>query len=184
MLAESEHIGFSRINQEQWLSELIDEYGDRLTKLAYSYLRDWGKAQEIVQDVFLTCYQQYDTYEEIQSYKAWIYRITINRCKDVLKSSWARRVVVNNSLFQFLRSKEPSPESATLQKDEDVQLAQKVMELSVKYREIIHLHYYEELSVQEISQLLKINQNTVKTRLKRGRGLLESTMERGEWNEG
>lgn len=179
-----DQVNFSSGNQEKWLSNLMDEYGDRLTKLAYSYLRDWGKAQEVVQDVFLTCYQQYDTYEEIHSYKAWIYRITINCCKDVLRSAWARRVVVNNSLFQFLRSKEPSPEAASLQKDGDIQLAEAVMELPIKYREIIHLHYYEELSIQEISQLLKTNGNTVKTRLKRGRGLLGETMERGEWNEG
>lgn len=183
-MTESEKISFSSIDQDQWLADLMDEYGDRLTKLAYSYLRDWGKAQEVVQDVFLTCYQQYDTYEEIQSYKAWMYRITINRCKDVLRSAWARRVVVNNSLFQFLRSKEPSPENASLQKDADILLAEKVMELPVKYREIIHLHYYEELSIQEISLLLKTNENTVKTRLKRGRSLLGETMERGEWNEG
>ncbi|MFD1030605.1 sigma-70 family RNA polymerase sigma factor [Metaplanococcus flavidus] len=183
-MTEPEQIDYSRKNQEQGLSDLMDEYGDRLTKMAYSYLRDWGKAQEVVQDVFLTCYHQYDTYDEVQSYKAWIYRITINRCKDVLRSAWARRVMVNNSLFQFLRSKEPSPETASLQKDADILLAEKVMELPVKYREIIHLHYYEELSVQEISLLLKTNENTVKTRLKRGRGLLGETIERGEWNEG
>lgn len=183
-MTEPEQAGYSRSTQDQWLSNLMDEYGDRLTKLAYSYLRDWGKAQEVVQDVFLTCYQKYDTYEEIQSYKAWIYRITINRCKDVLRSAWARRVVVNSSLFQFLRSNVPSPETASLQKDADILLAEKVMELPVKYREIIHLHYYEELSVHEISLLLKTNENTVKTRLKRGRNLLGETMERGEWNEG
>ncbi|MCH4825176.1 sigma-70 family RNA polymerase sigma factor [Planococcus halocryophilus] len=183
-MTEPAQIDYSRSSQEQWLSDLMDEYGDRLTKLAYSYLHDWGKAQEIVQDVFLTCYQQYNTHEEIQSYKAWIYRITINRCKDVLKSSWARWVVVNNSLFQFLQSKEPSPETASLKKDADILLAEKVMGLPVKYGEIIHLHYYEELSVREISRLLKTNENTVKTRLKRGRGLLGETVERGEWNEG
>nr|WP_279577067.1 sigma factor [Planococcus ruber] len=66
-----EKIGLSIINKDQWLKDLTDEYGDRLTKLSYSYLRDWGKAQEIVQDVFITCYQQYDTYRDIQSYKAW-----------------------------------------------------------------------------------------------------------------
>lgn len=184
MVTQPVQIDDSRENQEQWLSDLMDAYGDRLTKLAYSYLRDWGKAQEVVQDVFLTCYQQYDTYEEIQSYKAWMYRITINRCKDVLRSAWAKRVVVNNSLFQFLKSKEPSPETVSLQKDGDILLAEKVMKLPVKYREIIHLYYYEELSVQEVSLLLKTNENTVKTRLKRGRGLLGETMERGEWNEG
>ncbi|WJY27543.1 sigma-70 family RNA polymerase sigma factor [Sporosarcina trichiuri] len=183
-MTERENTAFSNTVQDQWLADLMDEYGDRLTKLAYSYLRDWGKAQEIVQDVFLTCYEKYDTYEEILSYKAWVYRITINRCKDALRSAWARRVVVNSGLFQFFRSTEPSPETFSLQKDADIQLAEKVMELPVKYREIIHLHYYEELSVQEIAQLLNMNRNTVKTRLKRGRSLMEGSMERGEWNEG
>lgn len=45
---------------EVWLDALMDTYGLALTKLAYSYVQDWGKAQEIVQDVFLTCYEQYD----------------------------------------------------------------------------------------------------------------------------
>lgn len=183
-MAEAERTDFAAAKKDQWLADLMDEYGDRLTKLAFSYLQDWGRSQEVIQDVFLTCYEKHDTYEEIHSYKAWIYRITINRCKDVLKSSWAKRVVVNNALFQFLRSKEQTPELAFLQKDEDVQLAQTVMNLPMKYREVIHLFYYEELPVQEIALLLKTNQNTVKTRLRRGRDLLGETIERGEVHEG
>jgi DNA-directed RNA polymerase specialized sigma24 family protein len=66
------------IEQDQWLEEIMDEYGDRLTILAFSYLKDWGKAQEVVQDVFVTCYKMYKTSPEIISFKSWIYRVTVN----------------------------------------------------------------------------------------------------------
>ena len=173
-----------KIQKEAWLENLMDQYGDRLTKLAYSYLKDWGRSQEVVQDVFLTCYQQYDTYEEINSYKAWIYRITINRCKDVLKSSWAKRVVLNNQLFQYMQTNEPAPHMTSLQREGDEELADSVLSLPIKYRETIHLHYYEDLSIPEMEALLNINQNTLKTRLRRGRKLLGETIERGDVYEG
>ncbi|WP_237721489.1 sigma-70 family RNA polymerase sigma factor [Paenisporosarcina sp. TG20] len=179
-----ENESFSGLNEEQWLEEIMDQYGDRLTKLSYSYLHDWGRAQEVVQDVFLICYKQYDTYLDIKSFKAWIYRVTINRCKDVLKSSWINRVVVKNSFFQFLSSKGDSPEMESLQKNSYEELAQSVLALPVKYREVIHLFYYEDLSVQEMSVLLKINQNTIKTRLSRGREMLGNILERGDSDEG
>jgi RNA polymerase sigma factor (sigma-70 family) len=184
VLADLANESFPELNEELWLEEIVDQYGDQLTKLSYSYLRDWGKAQEVVQDVFFISYKHYDTYPEIKSFKAWIYRVTINRCKDVLKSSWVKRVIVNNSVFQFLSSKEFSPEMVSLQKNEYEQLAQSVLSLPVKYREVIHLFYYEDLTVQEISLLLKINQNTIKTRLKRGREILENSLERGDSYEG
>lgn len=169
---------------EKWLHELMENYGDRLTNLAYSYLKDWGKAQEVVQDVFLTCYSHYAKIEEIQSLEAWTYRITINRCKDVLKSSWIKRVTVNSTLFDFLKSTSGSPEAAAIAQDENAILIEKVLALPVKYREVIHLYYYEEISVAEMSVLLKININTIKTRLKRGRELLGANLKRGETSGG
>lgn len=183
-MSGSENTKHIKSQKEVWLENLMNDYGDQLSKLAYSYLKDWGKSQEIVQDVFLTCYNQYNTYEEIQSPKAWIYRITINRCKDFLKSSWDRRMVLNNQLFLFVQSKEPSPDLASLQKEGDLELVRAVLDLPIKYREAIHLYYYEDLSIPEMESLLNINQNTVKTRLRRGRKLLAETVERGDIYEG
>lgn len=167
-----------------WLEEIMNEYGDRLTNLAFSYLKDWGKAQEIVQDVFITCYKMHNILPEIKSFKSWIYRITINRCKDVLRSSFIKRVIVNNNIFISVRSPEPSPEYSTIKKDEDKLLSESILLLPVKYREIILLYYYENLSIQEISILISINQNTIKTRLKRGREMLKTHLESSDVNEG
>lgn len=61
---------YETADAEQWLVEIMDTYGDRLTKLSYSYVRDWGTAQEVVQNVFLTCYKKRESYEEIGYFKA------------------------------------------------------------------------------------------------------------------
>ncbi|WP_039041452.1 sigma-70 family RNA polymerase sigma factor [Sporosarcina sp. ZBG7A] len=169
--------------QDEWLEQLMDQYGNQLTNLAFSYLKDWGRAQEVVQDVFVTCFHRAYQLEEIRSVEAWLYRITINKCKDVLKSSWFKRVIVGSPLFQFLRSKEPTPHEHMLQNSEDEQLAQCVLQLPLAYREVILLYYYENLTVPEISELIDVNQNTLRTRLKRGREKLAQLLEGGDHDE-
>lgn len=168
---------------EQWIEEIMDEYGTRLLKLSLSYVKDLGQAQEIVQDVFVTCYKQYGKLGEIQSFKAWIYRVTINRSKDWLRSSFFKRTVLDHSFLKTTRSKDPAPDSIVDQKDRSEALAEHVMKLTVRYREVIILFYYEQLSVKEITELLSLNENTVKTRLKRGRELLGTSLERSGFHE-
>lgn len=170
-------------DKERWLIELMDEYGDRLTKLAHGYVKDWGKAQEVVQDVFLPCYKNYDKTSTSDTYKAWIYRVTINRSKDVLRSSWFKKVFVTNRFFQDAHSKEASPEGVSIRNQDYALLFDGIFSLPIKYREVILLFYYEELSIQEISELIRTNENTIKTRLKRGRELLNSTLKGSDLDE-
>ncbi len=156
----------------------MDQYGDRLTKLSYNYTKDWNLAEDIVQEVFITCYKEYENLDGIVSFQAWIFRITINRCKDLLKSSFFKRVFINSSFLTMSKTTEPSPEMTALKKSEEVLLSECVLALPVKYREVITLYYYEELSIQEISEILKMNGNTIKTRLNRARQKLKALMER------
>ena len=158
----------------------MDEYGDRLTKLSYNYTKDWSLAEDIVQDVFITCFKQYENIDKIVSFKAWIFRITINKCKDVLKSSIFKKVVMNSNLLSYYTkiSAELSPEKSIMKSTEEEFLSTCVLVLPIKYREVITLYYYEELSIEEISEILKINRNTIKTRLNRARMKLKAMMER------
>lgn len=169
--------------EEVWLSGLMDELGGRLTKLSFSYLKDWGKAQEVVQDVFYICYTKRREAMELDSIEAWLYRVTVNRCKDVLRTSWIKKVIVNNDLFHYQKSAQPTPEIAAVAKSDKERLAQLVLTLPVKYKEVIVLFYYDELSIEEISYVLKSNSNTVKTRLRRGREALMKSMERSDFLE-
>lgn len=165
-------------DRNAWFEEIMDEFGEKLTKLAYTYVKDWKIAEDLIQDVFIICYMQYEDLEAITSFKSWIYRITINKSKDVLKSSSIRRVIMNPNLFQFFRTKDLSPEMVMIKRSEEELLSLCVLALPLKYREVISLYYYEELQIEEISKILKMNRNTIKTRLNRARSKLKTMMER------
>ncbi|MGJ9383845.1 sigma-70 family RNA polymerase sigma factor [Salipaludibacillus sp. CF4.18] len=166
-------------DKDLWLEGIMDQYGERLTKLAYNYVKDWGIAEDVVQDVFITCYKQFDEIDKVISFKAWIFRMTINKCKDVLKSSFIKKIVFNKGIFDRLSSSVLSPEGLTIKRNEEEVLSKCILSLPIKYREIIILYYYEDLSVLEISVMLKMNGNTIKTRLNRGRDRLKIKLERG-----
>ncbi|MBM6617993.1 sigma-70 family RNA polymerase sigma factor [Bacillus sp. RD4P76] len=162
----------------------MDEYGERLTKLAYNYLKDWNLAEDVVQDVFITCYHHFENMDTIVYFKSWIYKITINKCKDTLKSLYMKRVIHDSNLFRFFHAKELTPEMSLIYQSDEELLSISVLSLPIKYREVITLYYYEELSIEEISELLLLNKNTIKTRLNRGREKLKVIMERSEGNGG
>lgn len=170
-------------SQEIWLEEIMTEYGDKMIRVAYSYIKDWGISQEIVQEVFITCYKNYSQYSKVENFKAMIYKITINRSKDVLRSHCVKKVIVGTDFFASQKSPEPSPEHLVLKNDEKALIAESILSLPLKYRETIHLFYYENFSILEISQVLKINQNTLKSRLKRSRKMLGNILEGSETYE-
>jgi RNA polymerase sigma-70 factor (ECF subfamily) len=120
-------------DRDTWLETIMDKYGERLTKLAYNYVKDWKLAEDIVQDVYITCYKNYEKIDEIISFKSWIFRLVINKSKDVLKSSAFRKVVMNSSLFTLFTSKELSPEKDLLKRSEEEFLSMCVLTLPVKY---------------------------------------------------
>jgi RNA polymerase sigma factor (sigma-70 family) len=165
-------------DRNAWLETIMDEYGERLTKLAYNYVKDWKQAEDIVQDVFITCYKNHEKIDEIKSFKAWIYRLVINKSKDVLKSSSFKKVMINSSLYSLFTSRDLLPEMSLLKRSEEEFLSRCVLSLPVKYREVITLYYYEECTIEEIKGILGLNQNTIKTRLNRGRANLKNMMER------
>jgi RNA polymerase sigma-70 factor (ECF subfamily) len=162
----------------------MDEYGERLTKLAYNYLKDWNLAEDVVQDVFITCYKQYESIDKVTYIKSWIYKIAINKCKDTLKSSYMKKVINDSNLFRFFSTDERTPEGTLIHQSDHALLSRSVLSLAVKYREVIILYYYEELTIEEISELLVLNKNTIKTRLNRGRAKLKEILERSETNGG
>jgi RNA polymerase sigma factor (sigma-70 family) len=165
-------------SKEEWFEKIMDVYGERLTKLCFNYTKDWNVSEDIVQEVFITCYREYENIDKIAFFKAWIYRITINKCKDLLKSSFFKRVVMSSSHITRSRTSELSPEMSIMKSSEEEFLSTCVLALPIKYREVITLYYYDELSIEDISRILKINNNTVKTRLNRARSKLRVLMER------
>ncbi|UXH43176.1 sigma-70 family RNA polymerase sigma factor [Rossellomorea vietnamensis] len=165
------------VSRERVIEDLIDEYEMQVTKLAYLYVKDWSAAQDITQEVFIKAFQALHQFNQHSSYKTWIYRIVINQCKDYKCSAYFRRNTVVHTFHKILnKSTTVTPEEELMTNEANDSVISHILALPIKYREIILLYYYEELTTQEIGDMLGINPSTVRTRLDRGREKLKKTM--------
>lgn len=152
---------------QQSLNEIMDRYGTELSILAFSYVKDIEAAKDIVQNVFVKCYTHMDSFQGKSSLKTWLYRITINECKDYLKSSYIRRIFLGGHVKE-----EPShrtPEAVLIKKAEDEQVIAAIMDLGKRYREVMILRYIHHLEVKEIADVLEVSAETIKTRIRRAK---------------
>ncbi|WP_141431036.1 sigma-70 family RNA polymerase sigma factor [Bacillus sp. 03113] len=159
------------MNHEEILRWLMEEYGNDIIQIAYTFLKNKQLAEDVAQDVFLKAFQHLDNFRKGSSYKTWLIRITVNRCKDVRKS-WAYKNLVFTEYLPFKKVQ-------ASHENENEFISQKVLDLPLKEREAIILYYYESFKIEEISDLLKVNINTIKTRLHRGRMKLKKALEEG-----
>ena len=148
------------------VDEAFRRYGDRLFSAAFSICRNREDADDTVQDTFLKYYTQNEEYIDESHLKAWLIRVAINRVKDLSGAFWRRNRVSWEEYMDELEFQEP----------EDRSLFEAVMRLPGKYRIVIHLFYYEEYSIDEISATLHRSQGTVKSQLSRGRKLLKTML--------
>ena len=146
--------------------EIIKKYSDMVYRMAYSLLKNKYDAEDIHQEVFVQYMRKRPGFESIEHEKAWFLRVTINFCKNSWKTAWKRKVV---SLMD-----EGYEEVVELQTDELIDI---VKQLPQKYRMVIHLFYYEELSIQEIAGILNTKPSTVRTWLTRARARLKQILE-------
>ncbi|MFG6497024.1 sigma-70 family RNA polymerase sigma factor [Fictibacillus sp. UD] len=168
-------------SKEEMIIWLMNEYGQSLVRVAFTYVKQEQLAEDIVQEVFIKCYKNLHLFRQESSYKTWLYKITINQCKDVMKSwSFKNLILYNFTGFHSKPSYDKSPEEEILFYEEAKHISSKVVSLPIKLREVIIFYYYEEMKIEQISDLLGINQNTVKSRLLRGKQQLKKKLERGE----
>ena len=167
----------NQVLDERDFQQIMHEHTDYLLKLAYLYVKDWPTAEDIVQDVFITFYQKFEQFEERSSLKTYLSKITVNKCKDYLKS-WRYRM---HSLTNSFSTKSKNNRNRLIEQDEKLELADAVLQLPLKYREVIIYYYFEELSVIEVAKQLDLSDNTVKTRLRKARILLKDELKEEQW---
>ncbi|MEF7659534.1 sigma-70 family RNA polymerase sigma factor [Bacillus thuringiensis] len=164
-------------DKEDLIDEIMNKYGQEVLQLVYSYVNNKEVAEDLTQDIFMKCYKSLHTYKGNSNLKTWLWRIAINHCKDYLKSWYNKKVVVTEDDFTYMESQKESVEKTVIQNAEDRELASAVMNLPIKYREVIYLFYYEELSIKEIATVIEVKENTIKTRLKKAKELLKEGLE-------
>lgn len=151
------------------LEQVMEQYANSVYAAAYSLLKNKHDAEDVTQETFLKYYVRKRDFASPTHLRAWLLRLAINRAKDILRSASRRKCVPledDPRAYAF-----PQPESAAL--------FEAVLALPERYRTAIHLHYYEDCSVQEIASILRVTKQTVKTRLYRGRQLLRAQFEEG-----
>jgi RNA polymerase sigma-70 factor (ECF subfamily) len=163
------------------LESLMDRYGTELLRLAFSYVKRREVAEDITQEVFIKCFEKLSSFRGESSYKTWLYRITINRCKDVLRTWAFKNLIFIDSPYKN-QADISHGEAQFLQKEENQAVANAIFSLPVKYREVIILRYYEDLSLQGISDLLDMNPNTLKSRILRAHEILKKKLKEVDFN--
>jgi RNA polymerase sigma-70 factor, ECF subfamily len=167
------------------LERLMQQYGTKVLHLAYYYLKDRHLAEDVAQEVFIKAYKHWDSFRGDSSAYTWLYKITVNLCRDKARSAWWRRLVpsedprAGDASGTELAAPEESPEEAAVKGDQRDAMMQQVMKLPDAYREVVVLFYYQDLSTVEIANVTGQNENTVKTRLFRARAMLKEMLLKG-----
>lgn len=144
--------------------EILDRYGNMILRYAYSYLHNMDDAEEVLQDTLVQFLKTAPRFESSEHEKAWLLRVAGNLSKNRLS-------------YNAVRKTDELNEELTAQGREDLSFVwQAVRELPEKYREAIHLFYYEGCSTKQIAQIVKRSEATVRSDLHRGRAMLREIL--------
>ena len=170
------------IQETMDLEQLMRIYGNDVLRMAYSYVKDYDTAEDIFQEVFIKVNAKLSEFRGESSVKTWILRITVNTCKDYLKSAYTRRVTM---FSEEEENQIPTADTteAIERKQDGEQIRKALLLLPEKYREVLVCLYFEERSVAETAKVLGLSEGTVKSRLSRARDKFRVILER-EWKGG
>ena len=153
---------------EEQRTQAVERWGDMVWRLALARTASVPDAEDVFQEVFLRFFRHEDRFEDDGHRKAWLIRCTVNRAKSVMAAPWRRRTLPLDTAAQIGVE------------DSCREVYSAVLSLPAKYRAVIHLHYFEGLSVAEIAAALQSTEGTVKSQLSRGRALLRDMLKEAE----
>jgi RNA polymerase sigma-70 factor, ECF subfamily len=156
------------------IERLMNVYGNDVLRTAYLYLKDMQRAEDAFQEVFIKIYKKYDSFKGKSSEKTWIISITINVCKDLLRSSWLKKVFVTDNVMTEKHHEDT--DKAAIRLVENKILFNEVISLQSSLKDVVILYYYQEFDTKEISKVLGIAEGTVRSRLHRAREILKNKL--------
>ncbi|RIX46022.1 RNA polymerase sigma factor SigW [Paenibacillus nanensis] len=169
---------------QQAFAELVDLYQDKLYHMAYRMLSNRQEAEDVVQDTFLRVYKNLDRFDETLKFSTWIYRIATNLCIDRLRKRKQTYSLDAESQdyegldgYSMIPSDDRTPESELILSDTQRIIHQAMETLPPKYKSVMMLRYIQDLSLQEVGDILGMPVTTIKTRVHRGREFLRKKLE-------
>jgi RNA polymerase sigma factor (sigma-70 family) len=154
------------MRSEEEVTRAIQRYSDTVKRICLVHLKNSADTEDIFQNVFLKYALSSAVFENPEHEKAWFIRVTMNACKDLLKSFFRNHMVPLDQVV----------EQAIDPEDQRSEVLQAVLKLPEKYRRVVYLHYYEGYTAPQIGKLLNKNVNTIYTLLTRARQLLKNDL--------
>ena len=148
------------------LEPVYEKYKDNIFAIGFNYFKNSIEADDVVQETFLKLARSGKDFENEEHLRNWLIRVAVNECKRVSLSSWVKKKV---SLEEYTGQIDFGTQ-------EESRVFTAVMTLPKKYRQVIHLYYYEDCSTAEIADMLGISRTAVTTRLLRGREKLKKDL--------
>lgn len=158
------------MRSEQEAVRAMEHHADTVRRLCMIHLKNQADTEDIFQSVFMKYILSTTAFQSLEHERAWFIRVTLNACRDLLKSFFRSRTVPLEEL-------EPVPAALS---PEHREVWQAVLALPEAYRDAVYLHYYEGYTAPEIGRLLGKNVNTVYTLLNRSRSMLREALGGGE----
>ena len=159
------------MRSETEINRAVDEYADMVRRLCMLHLKNYADTEDIFQTVFLKYALSSIEFENKEHEKAWLIRVTINACKDLLKRFFRRNTV---SIHQLIEQPAPQDQDYT-------DVLEAVLSLPKKYKDAVYLYYYEGYTAPQISKILGKNVNTIYTLLNRSKKILKAQLGGSEY---
>ncbi|MGG7176771.1 RNA polymerase sigma factor [Clostridium paraputrificum] len=159
-----------KINKNTAFEKIVEEYSNSIIRLCYLQSGNRDESEDLAQDVFIKIYKNINKFKGDSSIYTWIYRITINVCLTYLKKK-------NKYMYEELDDKyisNTNVENEVVNNFSREILRKSLFETPQNYRIPLYMYYFENLKVSEIAEILEMNENTVKTRLRRGKDFIKN----------
>ena len=178
-----------RDRDERAFKELIDGHRDRVYNITYRMLGNRSEAEDVAQEVFITVFKQIDTFREESKFSTWLYRVTVNHCKNRIKYLARRHDRDRDELDETstgangatnqISGPQPAAPDRALESTQMEQLIQDaIATLDEEQRMVVILRDVEDLSIEEICKITDLPDGTVKSRLHRARLVLRKKLQK------
>lgn len=159
------------VRTKQQIQDIYNRQIDRVYRVCYLYLKNEQDAYDAAHETFLRLMHKKPHLKNEEHEKAWLIRVAVNICKDILKSYWKK-----NWQGEYL------PEICEGSVQPQGNILEEVLALPQKYRTLVYLHYYEGYAIEEIAKILKENASTLRSRLSEARKILRKELGEDEKN--
>ena len=157
------------MRSETEVNSAIEKYADMVRRICFYHLKNYADTEDVFQNVFLKYMLYEESFDHEEHEKAWFARVSINACKDFLKSFFRRRMVPLDEIKEL-------EETGAELTDDNREVLEAVLNLPKRYKDAIYLHYYEGYTAAEIGKILNKKENTVYSLLSRGREMLRKEL--------